>query len=342
MAADLRIASRGGAEVSRVDLNETTFVATADNAVAYSFAVIAKNKAGESVASITSEQVVPYGEPATISAVTAAEGDRQVTLTFTDPDGNGRPLSGYEIENNGTVSSYALGTRTISSLTNGSSYSFRVRACNSDSGGGASYCGQWSPATNSVIPFGPPTPPNVSASKNGATSVVFNWSPGALNGRPIDRAEINVNNGGWQAISSSGSSSQGNYYDQGYTMQVRMVDSAGQVSEVRSASASTDPLPRPTVTLSWGATCTYVPRCNNLYITVTGGVPNTSYNVRWFNSSGDWTGSVSGHCPHTALSTDGSGGYSQQTTCYADELYNPPYWITIDGPGGSYESNRIS
>ena len=91
---------------------------------------------------------------------TATAGDGQATLTFTAPTSTGgATITGYEvtISPGNTVVTGASSPITIPNLTNGTAYSFTVKAINSAGSGPASA------ASNTVTPVGPLAPPTVGA-----------------------------------------------------------------------------------------------------------------------------------------------------------------------------------
>src|SRR5690606_28177244 len=94
-----------------------------------------------------------------------------VAIGFTAPASNGKPITGYEVRTNpavATPSTCAPPGCTISGLTNGTAYTFAVRAINEHGPG------EWSPASNPVIPYGTPGTPVVT------TAVAEQWAPNAV------------------------------------------------------------------------------------------------------------------------------------------------------------------
>ena len=230
---------RGGSLVQTVSTSGTAQTVTAENANDYTFRVIATNKAGASDPSPASAAVRPFGAPATIGSVQASEEDRRSTLNFATPSDNGKSIVRYEYRTNGGAPQTLAADKVVGGLTNGSTYRFEVRACND-------YCGDWSPQSNEAVPYGPVGTPGLSAT-GGATTVTFNWSPPAQNGRPIAYLEYTVNGGGTTRIQppNSGAITVGNGYNQSFTMQLWAFDTAGQRSNTNTQSASTGPPPPP-------------------------------------------------------------------------------------------------
>ncbi len=130
------------------------------------------------------------GRPSAPTGVTgAAQGPTSVTLSWNAPAANGAPISGYEIEINGgrTVTTGASPGFTISDLTPGEAYTFRVRAIN------AAGEGEWSsasapPITPDEVP-GPPGKPTITFG-DGQLQVV--WTAGPNEGSAISEYELEV------------------------------------------------------------------------------------------------------------------------------------------------------
>ncbi|MDT0213272.1 DUF4082 domain-containing protein [Rothia sp. ARF10] len=119
----------------------STTVTGLANGTAYTFRVSATNAVGTGPASAESAAVTPTGTtvPAAPTAVTATAGDGSAVVSWTAPSNGGSPVTGY------TVTPYAgstaqapvtvsgsppATTATVTGLTNGTSYTFRVTATN--------------------------------------------------------------------------------------------------------------------------------------------------------------------------------------------------------------------
>jgi hypothetical protein len=218
----------------------TTATVPVDNGVQYRFRVIAVNKAGPSPESGPSPVIVAHGDPFPVVTHTySATGvDRQVTYTIAPPGDNGMAISRYDFDINNDGAPDRTGTAAtgfVTGLTNGTTYTIRVRACNTG-------CGQWSAPGNAVVPYGPPNTPNAGAAKQGSTQIVLSWSHNGANGRPLDHMEIRINGGGWENVGlSGGSRTVGDGHNQTHRIEVRVFDTTGQVSATASAQATTDP-----------------------------------------------------------------------------------------------------
>ena len=137
--------------------NVTTYTVTnLVNATAYQFRARAANATGESAWSAWSAAVTPtagVGVPGAPSAPTGTAGNAQVVVTWTAPNNNGAAITDYDLQHRtfpaGSPQDVTVGNvtqATVTPLTNGTSYQFRVRAQNS-AGESA-----WSPWSAAVTP----------------------------------------------------------------------------------------------------------------------------------------------------------------------------------------------
>ena len=113
------------------------------NGQPYTYRVRALNRLGAGAASMASTSVTPAREPDAPTSFSATAGDQEVTLDWTAPVSNGgAPILHYEYEQDGSGTWTSTGStdtnHKVTGLTNGTSYSFRVRAVNRVGGGGSS------------------------------------------------------------------------------------------------------------------------------------------------------------------------------------------------------------
>ncbi len=102
------------------------------NGRTYYFAVKAINPGGDSAFS-NEVSAMPKAVPGAPVTVTAAAGNRKATVSFTAPaDNGGRPITGYVVTSSpGNITAAGTGTTiTVTGLTNGTAYTFTVKAVN--------------------------------------------------------------------------------------------------------------------------------------------------------------------------------------------------------------------
>ena len=242
------VVMRGGSVVNRItgiagtQLSQTVTVAT--STADYTYAVLARNKAGWGAQSPASAPQRAFGSPGAPTITGTQEHDGYVTVSYTVSDTNGAAASElrYEYSLNGGAWSRSWDGSRINAA-NGGTYTVRVRAY-SVVGGQESQPGAASASTAGLRPYGPVRNPGVSAANQG-TSVKVSWSAPSPNGRNIVQVLVSLDNGGWQDLGLSGSRNLGNGYSETHSIQVKAKDEAGQWSAVVSASATTDAKPVP-------------------------------------------------------------------------------------------------
>jgi titin len=157
------------------------------NGTTYTFKVKATNAAGSGVDSTASAAVTPAAVPDAPTGITGTPGNAQVDLSWTAPAANGSAITGY------TVTPYigataqtpvafasAATSQTITGLTNGTAYTFKVKATNGV-GTGAD-----STASSAVTPRTVPGAPTGVSAVPGDTAATVSWTaPAATGGSPI-------------------------------------------------------------------------------------------------------------------------------------------------------------
>ncbi|HWC33491.1 MAG TPA: fibronectin type III domain-containing protein [Mycobacteriales bacterium] len=158
------------------------------NGTAYLFRVAAINSVGTGPYSAASAAVTPAAVPEAPTAVTATAGNLQATVTWMAPSATGGlPITGYDVQyssNNGTswtsassaFHTSAATTETVTGLTNGTAYVFRVAAISS-AGTGA-----YSAASAAVTPASVPGAPTAVTATAGDASAVVSWTAPADTG----------------------------------------------------------------------------------------------------------------------------------------------------------------
>ena len=142
------------------------------NGTTYTFTVTATNAAGTSVASATSNSVVPATVPGAPTIGTATRGNGEATITFSAPVNNGgSAITSYTITSNvgGFTATGGSSPITVTGLTNGTAYTFTVTATNS--AGTSTSSG----ASNSVTPATVPNAPTsvTAVAENGQATITF-------------------------------------------------------------------------------------------------------------------------------------------------------------------------
>lgn len=248
---------RGGSPVNTLSVpgGQTSQALAIDASTSdYTFTVAARNKAGwgaDSPPSAPRRAFVAPGAPTNVQASTP-NGNSAIVVTYNAAPGNGANASElrYEFSLNGNAWRADWDGRVIGGLNNGQAYTVRVRAYTAMDG--VRYDGAPSAASNQAVPYGPVRNPGATATRDG-TSIRFEWSAPAENGRAIDRVEVRLPGQGWQNLGKNGSRTIDYGHDQTRSFDVRAYDTAGQVSAVVSDSATTAPQPQPRAYVTRGA-----------------------------------------------------------------------------------------
>ena len=149
-----------------------------DNWTEYGFRVAAINHIGPGYASTEARATPRPVVPAAPTDLAGTAGDRQVVLDWTDGDDGGSPVTAWQIVRKdganawGTTWTDLPRSRTVTGLTNGTSYRFKVRGVNA-AGSGAE-----SAPSDPVSPAAaaPSAPTGLSAATASADSVLLTWT----------------------------------------------------------------------------------------------------------------------------------------------------------------------
>ena len=221
----------------------------------YQVQVLARNAEGDSPWSLPgSGQTGTLGAPDVPHSLDATPGNRQVMLSWVQPSG-GAEVTHYEYEQDlsGTwISTGSTATsHTVTGLTNGQSYTFRVRAVNSAGASAASA------ASANVTPATVPGAPTNLGATGGDEQVDLIWTAPASNGgATILRYEYEQGGSGtW--ISTGGTATGTTVFNltngQPYRFRVRAVNSVG-AGAASAASANVTPARAPDAPTNLGAT----------------------------------------------------------------------------------------
>jgi chitodextrinase len=215
------------------------------NGTQYNYLVIAHNAIGASPPGSTS------GTPRTVPSVPSivvTPGDKQTTISWTAPANNGAAITKYEVKRGSTVlSSSVTGTSyTDTGLTNGTSYSYTVRAYNTAGWGAYSSSVSGTPRT---VPSAP-SAPTVSA---GNAQVTISWAAPAANGASITNYEVFQNGVSIGTTTSLSMNKTGLNNGTEYTYTVRAYNAAGWGNQSAGAKATPYTAPSaPTIAVTAG------------------------------------------------------------------------------------------
>ena len=233
------------------------------NGTAYTLALRAVN--GSGTGAVSSIAATPVAVPAPPSGLTAAAGDAQVTLSWTDPGND--TITGYELRvDSGAWADIAgsdadTASHTVTGLTNGTEYSFALRAANASGDGAVSSIA----ATPRAAVAGVPAAPVGLSATPGDAQVTLSWTdPGDAT---IDNYQLSSDGGtSFADIAGSGADTTGHIVTgltngTAYTLALRAVNGSG-TGAVSSIAATPVAVPAPPsgltaaagdaqVTLSW-------------------------------------------------------------------------------------------
>src|SRR5690606_16872166 len=236
---------RDGARFKQFTTSDTSFQEDAPAGSDYTVSVAARNKAGWGETSPQSQSVRSFARPSQPGQPTAtATGDSgEVQLEFRNSQPNGDTIRGYQVSINGGGWQSLRSDRTVQGLSNGSQYTFRVRAMNS-------YASPPSQASGAAVPYGDMGSASLNASRTQAREVTFSWSLPDGNGRDVESQQIRyrTNGGswsGWSNINRQGSSTQGGEYSTTYEAEVRVVREDGQQRTAQASARTVNPPPPP-------------------------------------------------------------------------------------------------
>jgi len=297
------VATPGGAYCDTSDGTTTTCTVTGlDNGAAYTFKVTATNELGAGTASGASSDVTPVTTPGTPTSLAGTAADASVALTWTAPtDTGGSAITDYTVESSSdsgtTWTTFADGTSTTASatvtgLTNGTAYTFRVTAVNAQGSGTATS------ASSAVTPVTTPGTPTALSGTADDTSVVLNWTaPTVTGGTAITDYTVESSSDSgttWTAFSHDASTTAslrvtGLTNGTAYTFRVSAVNAVG--TGTASATASATPVTTPTAATSVAGTA------GNAQVALTwtaptdnGGTAITDYTVESSSDAGTtWT-----------------------------------------------------
>jgi titin len=136
----------------------------------------------------------PFISPAAPSSLVATPGNTQVSVAFTQGSTGGSPITNYEYSIDGGVTFIACSPPVttspvvITGLTNGTTYSIKLKAVNAIGTSGAS-------AAVSATPATVPDAPTLVSASNGNARATINFTQGSDGGSPILNYYYSTDNG---------------------------------------------------------------------------------------------------------------------------------------------------
>ena len=226
----------------------TTAVVTGlTNGTSYTFTVTATNAVGTSASSVPSDPVIPATVPDRPTQVTAVAGNTLATVSWDAPaDTGGLPITLYVVtsdpDGRTATTTATITTVVVSSLRNGTSYTFTVTAANAIGTGAAST------PSNAVVPATVPgSPTNVTASAGNGQAAVSWAAPTDTGGLSVTLYTVTSNPAGGAATTTAATSSvvvTGLTNGTSYTFIVTATNDAG-TSASSAASNSVIPIGPP-------------------------------------------------------------------------------------------------
>lgn len=319
------IRASGGGTTNVGGDQTTATVGGLTNGESYTFTVVARNEVGDSAASAASNAVVPAGPPTAPRITQAVPDTRCVTVHWNAADPNGSPITAYQLSvNGGGWADVGTGSSTRRcGLSDGTSYTFQVRAVN-DVGAG--------PASSSITARTPGAPGQVGGLSVGAPSrgtIRATWSAPNDNGKPIQRYEVQRDPGGTSNTQARSREWTGLPDDTRYRVRVRACNEVGCGAWSGWDAATTPSAPR-TINVSRGASAVGRPGCSHsscayVHVSATGMAPNTRYQVDCFSSNGGQFDTGNSY-----LTSNGNGRIDQDASCYFG-FPGETVWVTLNG-----------
>ena len=256
--------------LSPADTSSPVTIPGLTNGTAYTVKLRAVNTAGSGAASDASGSFTPRTVPGapTISSVTA--GDSTVSVAFTAGSTGGSSITGYEYQLNGSGSWFSLGTTSspvaIPGLTNGTSYTVKLRAVNvAGSGAASDASGSFTPATT------PDAPTSIDVESDDGSALI-SFTAGADGGAAISKYEFSIDGGSTWADAVGTASPvtiPGLTNGSSYSIKLRAVNTVG--AGTASSAVSVDPAPAGPTTCPMSALGKYsIQTCWNPLVPVQG------------------------------------------------------------------------
>jgi titin len=205
---------------------------------AYEFRVAATNTFGTSDYSDPSAGVTPSSVPGapTISSVTPSDGTLTVGFTTVTPVS---PVTEYDYQlDSGSWINAGASPVVIGGLTNGTSYSVRVRAVNAIGAGAASDPGSGTPVAT-------PSAPTITSISTGIGTASVSFTEGNAGGSPVTGYDYRLDDGDWTPTGTTLSPFSLTGLDAGtsYSIQLRAESDAGDGADSATSTFTTPTTP---------------------------------------------------------------------------------------------------
>jgi Peptidase family M23/Calx-beta domain/Fibronectin type III domain/Carbohydrate binding domain len=253
--------------------------------------------------------------PATATAASGSNG--AVPISWTPPaNTGGAPIINYEIQRgtSGTIVSDTASPYTWGGLANGTSYTFRVRACN------VAGCGAWR-TTNAATPYTTPSTIGKPAVTSLNNAIRVNWNAPNNGGSAITKYEVQygstVVNNGTSRTRTVGFGQSGATR----TFRVRACNAKG----CGGWSSYSNAIRPKVIAVSKGSSAPF----GFWYNTTVYGPPN--WTITLLCNDGVDLAFYS-----QTITTNSSGAYTDTTLCYSGDLN--PHWVN----SGSLRSNNVN
>ena len=194
-----------------------------------------------------SDQAVVFRYPISSLGTPVTSGNKQVIVKWSNPSGGGTPTN-FIVQYKKTsdpdsafttfsTPAYGINTETVTALTNGVNYSFRVAASND--AGTSAYT-----AVRTATPTGPPDAPTaLTSTVDSGTATISFTDPASNGGSSITNYQYSLNNGAtWTSFSPSDTSSPvtitGLTNGTSYTVRLRAINALGNGDSSTSLSVT--------------------------------------------------------------------------------------------------------
>ena len=221
------------------------------NGTPYTFRSTATNGVGTSGASVASPAVTPWALPTAPAALVATPGDGSADIAFTAGAAGTMPITNYAytLDDSTWVALSPDDTTspiTVTGLTNGATYSIKLRAISAAGNGAAS-------TAVPVMPRTTPSAPTSLVATPGSGSVEIAFTPGPDGGSPVTNYSYTLDDSTWVALSPDDTSSPititGLTNGTTYSIKLRAVNAAGPGSPSLAVAVTpaspVPPAPRP-------------------------------------------------------------------------------------------------